>query len=97
MYIYIVMISIYFEEFRNGSQIDGRRERIENPSLVIETDGRHVGNVQIARMEDDGVRLVEQQPVGRRLAVGHSATGRFERPGTQSEIETGAAVVFRPK
>lgn len=48
-------------------------------------------------MEDDGVRLVEQQPIGGRLAVGHATAGRFERLGTQAEIETGAAVVLGPE
>ena len=64
---------------------------------MIETNGRQVGRVQIARMEDDGVRFVEQQPVGRCFAVACPASGRFERFRTQTEIETGAAVVFRPE
>jgi hypothetical protein len=46
---------------------------------VIETNGRHVGDVEISRMENDGVWLIEQQPVGGCFAVGNSAAGRLER------------------
>lgn len=64
---------------------------------MFQPRGRQVAGVDIAVVEDDGVRLVEQQPVGRRLAVGEAAAGRLEGSRPQTEVVGGAAVVLCPE
>ena len=59
--------------------VGGRRERVEDPVLTFNPRARQVGHVDVVGMEDDGVPLVQQQPVSGRLAVGVATTGRFER------------------
>lgn len=48
-------------------------------------------------MENDGMRFIEQESIGCRFAIGNPTASCFERPGTQTEIEAGTAVIFRPE
>ncbi len=77
--------------------VGGRREGVEDPALTFKPRARQVGHVDVAGMEDDGVALVQQQPVSGRLAVGVATTGRLERSWPETKIESGAAVVFGPE
>lgn len=82
---------------RNGRHVRRRGERIKHPSLVLESDVWQIGDVHALRVEHDGVRFVQQQSVGGRLAIGPLAAGALERPRAEPEVKGGAPVVLGPK
>ncbi len=77
-------------------RVGNRLVQEENEALVRMPMSRKVSTVDLQRVKDDGIALIEKFPIGSCNAIGHFASEFDERILSQSDCEICPVVVRRP-